>query len=824
MLTTINIPNGGRMSKNRRQVIFGTRGITLVTEIDVDYPAPNASAVRALIRKLAAEGIRVQDGVTIVEALERSERVGTYGIDSGRMLSTTRTSLSDLMQFAKTKGVNAKRKSLGLYADIRDRVPYGVRAVMSIDGRDERRFFYVKEYAQALVSICRRNNFRITGAKTVDQLPFASALTRPARSSSKASHAKGTIAVSIPLRGIVKPKAWLYSSNVHGAPTVTLHFQILGEYPLPQDSKQLREAIQYARQNGFKISGADLRVLEQKAQHILKTGAIMRKVIMHDKSSATKQQHPYSPSFVTKLQYVVNTLADIAATMHDLGTDGTSRLAHQVAGALHSAARRNDIPLRLSSGYPDRGTTPQGTLNNAIANARGVLLAIQPLRGAAQGDLLAEITRAGLNIARLLSEIRATQDDYMSVGKGVGFTKPYAVVHRGDKWTVHRRDTEGNPAGPSLGEHGSEAEARRQIAAIWANEGKSSARWPTSARAARTKKQGMDMSKKTSNRKLFDYQTTLVRLWAFINKSKQAKVPGTFVFMRDGNNVSLNWRHGGMTEHVGTLASRAAFQEALRGLRTHGRRIDNRVGNATFLGLVQRKSSARKALDVSKVPSGTLKVMAQSIPKEIRALDVAGHKIRQAAARVGSVRDTRAQRVASKLSGVARLIVSHYNERKQDVIVVAAELRKRGKRAGQLAPIATERSANTKLRIGRYEIGLRDTNEINKLNRQLTDVQARLELTRRQVAIDKAVVQALDAVVSDIQGAIADLIEAERYVPGTQYAKVLHAIGDANRAVSTVFKQVYTDMEGNVTGIRALETEERRVADLLRKAEGKGAG
>lgn len=52
--------------------------------------------------------------------------------------------------------------------------------------------------------------------------------------------------------------------------------------------------------------------------------------------------------------------------------------------------------------------------------------------------------------------------------------KPWAVFHEGDKWNVYKLDADGNQTGKPLGEHDSEEEARAQVGALYANEGKAS--------------------------------------------------------------------------------------------------------------------------------------------------------------------------------------------------------------------------------------------------------------------------------------------------------------------------------------------------------------
>nr|MDD5540450.1 hypothetical protein [Candidatus Neomarinimicrobiota bacterium] len=57
-------------------------------------------------------------------------------------------------------------------------------------------------------------------------------------------------------------------------------------------------------------------------------------------------------------------------------------------------------------------------------------------------------------------------------GKKPDEGKPWDVFHEGDKWRVYKVDDEGNKIGEALGEHDSEEEARSQVDALYANEGK----------------------------------------------------------------------------------------------------------------------------------------------------------------------------------------------------------------------------------------------------------------------------------------------------------------------------------------------------------------
>jgi len=50
--------------------------------------------------------------------------------------------------------------------------------------------------------------------------------------------------------------------------------------------------------------------------------------------------------------------------------------------------------------------------------------------------------------------------------------KPWDVFKEGDKWVVRKVDADGKPTGDPLGEHDTEDEARRQVEALYANEGK----------------------------------------------------------------------------------------------------------------------------------------------------------------------------------------------------------------------------------------------------------------------------------------------------------------------------------------------------------------
>lgn len=58
--------------------------------------------------------------------------------------------------------------------------------------------------------------------------------------------------------------------------------------------------------------------------------------------------------------------------------------------------------------------------------------------------------------------------------------KPWAVFHEGDKWRVYKIDGDGKPMGEALGEHATEDDARQQVEALFASEGKAGkAKWTT---------------------------------------------------------------------------------------------------------------------------------------------------------------------------------------------------------------------------------------------------------------------------------------------------------------------------------------------------------
>jgi hypothetical protein len=48
---------------------------------------------------------------------------------------------------------------------------------------------------------------------------------------------------------------------------------------------------------------------------------------------------------------------------------------------------------------------------------------------------------------------------------------PYKAFKQGDKWCVHKHDTDGNPMGDAMGCHATEDEANAQVKALYANEG-----------------------------------------------------------------------------------------------------------------------------------------------------------------------------------------------------------------------------------------------------------------------------------------------------------------------------------------------------------------
>ena len=56
--------------------------------------------------------------------------------------------------------------------------------------------------------------------------------------------------------------------------------------------------------------------------------------------------------------------------------------------------------------------------------------------------------------------------------------KPYDVVQEGDEYCVYRVDDEGHPMGEALGRHATEEEARQQVEALYANEGKTEDKAP----------------------------------------------------------------------------------------------------------------------------------------------------------------------------------------------------------------------------------------------------------------------------------------------------------------------------------------------------------
>src|SRR4030042_1458433 len=122
--------------------------------------------------------------------------------------------------------------------------------------------------------------------------------------------------------------------------------------------------------------------------------------------TVSRKQQQYSPSFVAKLQYLLQEAQDAAATLRSLDNRDLAAQAAQVYSSLYSAARKSGVPVRSESGTPHEQRTPSGTYVLLAATLRTALAAIQPLRLDADVYLRAAITDAGIKIANLASRAR----------------------------------------------------------------------------------------------------------------------------------------------------------------------------------------------------------------------------------------------------------------------------------------------------------------------------------------------------------------------------------------------------------------------------------
>lgn len=79
-------------------------------------------------------------------------------------------------------------------------------------------------------------------------------------------------------------------------------------------------------------------------------------------------------------------------------------------------------------------------------------------------------------VSSYYAKMRAKFDDESIVApwdsKSLKDSKPWNVFHEGDKWNVYKVDADGNATGDALGSHDNEADARAQVRALYAAEGK----------------------------------------------------------------------------------------------------------------------------------------------------------------------------------------------------------------------------------------------------------------------------------------------------------------------------------------------------------------
>lgn len=175
-------------------------------------------------------------------------------------------------------------------------------------------------------------------------------------------------------------------------------------------------------------------------------------------------------------------LADRARAWDATGAEGRVRTWADATDAPNAKYRsaffwyNSDAPDNFTSYKLQFADVLGGTL---MAIPRGIFAVAAVLQGSRGGASIPQADQDAIKskVSAYYAAMRKKFDDESIVppweSKSLKEMKPWNVFHEGDKWNVYKVDADGNQTGDALGSHDNEADARAQVRALYANEGKS---------------------------------------------------------------------------------------------------------------------------------------------------------------------------------------------------------------------------------------------------------------------------------------------------------------------------------------------------------------
>lgn len=233
-----------------------------------------------------------------------------------------------------------------------------------------------------------------------------------------------------------------------------------------------------------------------------------------------------------------------------------------------------------------------------------------------------------------------------------------------------------------------------------------------------------------------------------------------------------------------------------------------------------RRNTSMIKQSAGRYPLGTLKLLAQTMPKEIRSLRLAQNDLRQAGSAISGVRDQRVKAIMAVLRRLDAKLKQQIVARQREFKEIAQELKQRGESASDIVGLYGRRSASSKLDIGPINIRIRNPKQIAKLQSQIRELKSKIKLTEQQIKMDINTAKQIKRAADFLGDAAHELELAENMIPGTQMGTLTLQFGNAMRRMDGAYQAMQTEIKGNQAALNSMKQQEKKLHQALQHAGG----
>lgn len=225
--------------------------------------------------------------------------------------------------------------------------------------------------------------------------------------------------------------------------------------------------------------------------------------------------------------------------------------------------------------------------------------------------------------------------------------------------------------------------------------------------------------------------------------------------------------------------------------------------------------------DTGKLPLGTLKLLVQAMPKELRAMHLATVKLNAAVQILSQIDHPDAQAATRSLVNLREQTSKRYRMIDTEWRDMAQELKLRGERANTITPLSGRaKAASTKLDIGPFRIRINSKGDIEKAKAKLAELQQAIQKLQPLVNSGKQMLTGIQNAIDYMQGAFDYMDNAEQTIPGTQLEGLVPHFGAAMRRVVQTYKVVEAQIQAAKADLGKMQQEAGKLKATIQQAGG----